>query len=94
LGGYDTALKLAKQAARIPESDEVKIVVYPQPKGFVQSFIQLNSPENSDKEAVGQTLVRILQDVQPVARQLDAAGVKTKGRDQDDVLRMSVPSTQ
>jgi protease-4 len=94
LGGYDTALKLAKKAAGIADSDEVKIVGYPQPKSFVQSWIQRSGPDNSDKEAVGQTLVRILQDVQPVARQMDAAGIRAKGRDQDDVLRMSVPSTQ
>jgi hypothetical protein len=33
--------------------------------------------------------------VQPVARQLDAVGMKAKNEDQDDVLRMkAVPSTQ
>lgn len=34
LGGYDTALKLAKQAANIPEKDDVKIVLYPRPQEF------------------------------------------------------------
>ncbi len=86
LGGYDTALKLAKKAAGIPESDEVKIVVYPRPKTFLQTLLQHGGPENSDKEAVAQTLGRILQDVQPVARQLDAIGVNRKS--QEDVLRM------
>jgi protease-4 len=86
LGGYDTALKLAKKAAGIPESDDVKIVVYPRPKTFFQAVIQRQTPDGSDKEAVGQTLARILQVVQPVVRQLDAAGINR--RDQDDVLRM------
>jgi hypothetical protein len=45
-------------------------------------------PRNSDKEAVGQTLVRILQDVQPVARELKASGITRSGKDQDDVLSM------
>jgi protease-4 len=95
LGGYDTALKLAKKAAGIPEGDEVKIVVYPQPKTFYQSVIERRSPESSDREAVGQTLAKILQVVQPVARQLDAVGIKSKDEDQDDVLRMNaVPSSQ
>ncbi|MGA2965237.1 MAG: signal peptide peptidase SppA [Terriglobales bacterium] len=95
LGGYDTALKLAKKAAGIPEGDEVKIVVYPQPKTFYQSVIERRSPESSDREAVGQTLARILEVVQPVARQLDAVGIKSKDEDQDDVLRMNaVPSSQ
>jgi len=95
LGGYDTALKLAKKAAGVPEGDDVKIVVYPRPKTFLQSVIERQGADNSDKEAVGQTLARILEVVQPVARQLDAAGIKAKGADQDDVLRMSaVPSSE
>jgi len=36
LGGYDTALKLAKKAAGVPEGDDVKIVVFPKPKTFFQ----------------------------------------------------------
>jgi protease-4 len=88
LGGYDTALKLAKKAAGVPESDDVKIVVYPRPKTFLESLIERRGADNSDKEAVGQVLARILQVVQPVARQLDAAGIKAKDKDQDDVLRM------
>jgi len=88
LGGYDTALKLAKKAANIPESDEVKIVVYPRAKTLVESLMQRHGAENSDKEAVGQTLVRILQDVQPVARELKASGITRSGKDQDDVLSM------
>jgi protease IV len=86
LGGYDTALKLVKKAVGIPDGDEVKLVVYPRPKTFFQAVIARQTPDNSDKEAVGQTLARILQVVQPVARQLDAAGINR--RDQDDVLRM------
>jgi protease-4 len=88
LGGYDTALKLAKKAAGVPEGDDVKIVVYPRPKTFIESVVERRGPDNSDKEAVGQTLARILQVVQPVARQLDAVGIKGKDADQDDVLRM------
>ncbi len=89
LGGYDTALKLAKKAIGVPEGDDVKIVVYPREKSFFQSLIDRRGPDNSDKEAVGQTLARILQAVQPVARQLDALGIKTKkDAEQDDVLRM------
>ena len=88
LGGYDTALNLAKKAARIPESDDVKIVVYPRPKSLWQSMIERSTPDNSDKEGVGQTVAKILEIVQPVARQLNATGITGKGRDQDDVLRM------
>jgi protease IV len=88
LGGYDTALKLAKKAAGVPESDDVKIVVYPRPKTLLQSLMERRGAENSDKEAVSQTLARILELVQPVARELNAAGIRRNEQDQDDVLRM------
>ena len=86
LGGYDVALKLAKKAAGIPESDEVKVVVYPRPKTLLEALVQRRGADNSDKEAVAQTLAHILQDVQPVARELNAVGITRK--DQDDVLKM------
>ena len=88
LGGYDTALKLAKKAAGIPESDEVKVVVYPRPKTLFEALVQRRGADNSDKEAVAQTLARILQDVQPVARELNAVGITRKEKDQDAVLKM------
>ena len=94
LGGYDTALTLAKRAAGIPESDEVKIVVYPKPKSFWETFVQRQTPDNSDKEALGQTLARILSDVQPVVRQLKGVGITREGEDQDYVLRMPEVSSQ
>jgi len=94
LGGYETALRLAKKAVGVSDGEEVKIVVFPQPKSFIESLMQRGGPENSDKEAVGQALARILEVVQPVARELDAAGVKNNDKDQDDVLRMAVPSTR
>ncbi len=90
LGGYDTALKLAKQAAKVPEADDVRIVVFPRAKTLLESILDRRGPDNSDKEAIGQTLTKVLQVVQPVARQLDAAGIKSKknNEDQDEVLRM------
>ncbi len=90
LGGYDTALKLAKKAAGVAEGEEVKIVVYPRPKTFFESVLARRGADNSDREVVGQTLARILQAVQPVARELDAVGIKAKDTDQDEVLRMNM----
>ena len=87
LGGYDTALNLAKKAAGIADGEDVKIVEYPRPKTLLQSLLHRAGADNSDKEAVGQTLVRVLEVVQPVARKLDAAGINRKD-DQDEVLRM------
>lgn len=95
LGGYDTALKMAKKVAGIAESDEVKIVVFPRPKTLVESVVSSGGADNSDKEGVRETLSRILKVVQPVARQLNAVGIKSKDEDQDDVLRMrAVPGNR
>jgi protease-4 len=89
LGGFDTALKLAKKAANIPESDEVKIVVYPQEKTIWQTLLQRNEADNSDKEAAAQTLARVMQEIQPIAKELKAMGISTKKeKDQKDVLKM------
>ena len=88
LGGYDTALRLAKKAAGIPENEEVKIEVYPKPKSFFETFIQRQGPDNSDKEAMSQTFARIVEKVQPAARELNALGITGQHHDQDDVLRM------
>ena len=88
LGGYDTALNLARKAANIADGEDVRIIVYPRPKTLLQSLLQRQGPDNSDREAVAQTLARILEIVQPMARQLDAAGIKSKNEDQENVLRM------
>src|ERR1700692_2887010 len=92
LGGYDVALRLAKKAIGVSEGEEVKIVVYPRPKSLIESVMERRGPDNSDKEALGQTLARILEVVQPVARELNAIGIKSQNKDrekdQDDVLRM------
>jgi protease-4 len=88
LGGYDTALKLAKKAAKIPEGDDVKIVVYPRPKTLLQTLMERRGAENSDREALGQTLAKILEVVQPVARELNAVAIRRNEQDQEDVLRM------
>ena len=93
LGGYDTALRLAKKAIGVSDGEEVKIVVFPKPKSLIESVIERRGPDNSDKEAVGQTLAKILEIVQPVARQLNAVGIKNgiknEDKNQDDVLTVT-----
>ncbi len=88
LGGYDTALRLVKKAIGVADSEDVNILVFPRPKTWLETLIQRNPADNSDKEGAAQALARILQDVQPVARELKAVGVTSKDRDQDDVLQM------
>jgi len=93
LGGYDTALKLAKDSAGIPEREEVKIVVFPQRKSWLQSILQREGPENSDKEGVAGAGVQLLKLLQPLARELNEVGILPHGSDNQgqDALRMRVP---
>jgi protease-4 len=88
LGGFDTALTLAKKTAHIPEKEEVKIVIFPRKKTLWESIIEREGADNSDKEAVGLAAIEnMLRIVQPFARQIHALGLDGKGQG-DDVLRM------
>jgi protease IV len=92
LGGYDSALKLAKKAAGIPEEEEVKIVVFPRKKSLLQAILQREGPDNSDKAGVGQAMVEVLESIQPLARQLKVTGILGEGNGErgEDILRMRV----
>jgi protease-4 len=89
LGGFDTALNLAKKSANIAEREEVKVVVFPHKKTLLESLLQREGPDNSEKEATGAAAVmnQMLQVVQPIAREMHALGVDAK-EPGDDVLLM------
>jgi protease-4 len=89
LGGFDKALQLAKKAANIPDTDEVKIVVFPHKKTFWQTLLE-RAAGNSGYETSNQTraaLNDMIRVVQPVARQMHALGLEGN-EPGDDVLRM------
>ena len=66
LGGFDVAIRLAKEAAKIPASDDVKIVVYPRKKTFLESVTQ-QTPDNSEGEAwAADAGTAIRDDLRPV----------------------------
>jgi protease-4 len=89
LGGFDTALNLAKKSANIAEREEVKIVVFPHKKTLIESILQREGPDNSEKDAAGAAAVmsQMLRVVQPVAREMHALGVDAN-EPGDDVLLM------
>jgi protease IV len=88
LGGFDTALNLAKKTANISEKEDVKIVVFPRPKTLFESLMQRGGVDNSDKESAGlAAMSEVLKVVQPVAREVHALGVDRKDEG-DGVLRM------
>jgi protease-4 len=70
LGGLSTALRLAKKAGGIPDTEDVKIQVFPRPKSPVEQVLA-GPRENSEPATV---VVRALEAARPVVRQLDAIG--------------------
>jgi protease-4 len=87
LGGFDTALRLVKQAINVPENDEVKLVVFPRRKKPLEALLARYRADNSEKEAVAQALTGVLQTVQPIARKMQALGLMKQDLG-DDVLSM------
>jgi protease-4 len=80
LGGFPEALKLAKQAAHIPASEDVSVQLFPRKKSVLQVFLDAlagETPESSEQGAEAATVIRALRVLQPVARQLRAVTGKT-----------------
>ena len=82
LGGFDQAIKLAKKAANIPETEEVNIKRFPKEKSFVEALLS-RKPDNSERET-SDALVQTLRVIQPVASQIKMA----LPAGNNDVLRM------
>jgi protease IV len=76
LGGYDVALRLAKEAAKIPAAEKFKLAVYPREKGAVERiYDRLVNPDH-DSDAAPPAAVQMLADT--MLRWL--AGVETAMR--------------
>ncbi len=80
LGGFPAALTLARKAARIPDTEEVRIEVFPRKKTTFEAFMDLLSGrqrESSESSASTAALMRTLELIQPFARQMrSAAGAR------------------
>ncbi len=76
LGGFSTALVLAKQAAQIPADQDVTLKLYPRPETTRELVARLLGHGNSDDEAGTATFGGFAQSVQALratARQLELA---------------------
>jgi protease-4 len=71
LGGYATALKLAKAAAKIPAGEKVKVAVFPKEKSPFETLAGRLSGEE-DEESGLTALVRLLEPLRPMLRQIEA----------------------
>jgi protease IV len=68
LGGFPVALNLAKKAAGIAENERFRLRVFPAKKNILNQLLE--EPTNSEREGMETLLIRTLQVIQPVARQL------------------------
>lgn len=78
LGGLDTAVRLAKKAARIAESEPVRLEIYPKPKTFFQSLVARleRRPETETAGEPGaELLAATVRALQPYVRALRALGL-------------------
>ncbi|HWC76748.1 MAG TPA: signal peptide peptidase SppA [Blastocatellia bacterium] len=67
LGGFPVAVKLAREAAGMSESEAIRIQVYPAKKSTFDVLLG-ETPDNSERVEVADSLVKALRVIQPVAR--------------------------
>lgn len=89
LGGLETALKLAKQEAKLGIDEAVNIVVFPRPKSLWDKLLRANDADNSGQEGIGELIGTFINTVQPVVSHLTEIGVLGSEIRQKDVLRMT-----
>ncbi len=71
LGGYATALKLAKAAAKIPAGEKVKVAVFPRERNPFESLAARMSGEEEDESSFT-AFVKLLEPLRPALRQIEA----------------------
>ena len=74
LGGFDVALKLAKEAAKIPADDDVNLVVFPRKRSFFEALSQ-RTPDNSEGEAWAHVAVELADQLRPALALLQELGI-------------------
>jgi protease IV len=77
LGGFSTALALAREAAGLPVDARVKLVPYPAPRTFLERF-RSRGRENSERTALVAVYREIIGWLQPALRVLRQLGVGDK----------------
>jgi protease-4 len=82
LGGFETAVRLAKKAANIPASETVDLEVYPRPKTFFETVRARMSGRNDpdDPDASDTATAAAIRAIRPIARRLHALGLDGANR--------------
>jgi protease-4 len=82
LGGFPTALRLVRQAAKIPDKAPVRLKVYPEKKTLFKLVSELKQAAAADENAAA--FARTLEDLQPVVKTMESLGLSSRS----EVLRM------
>jgi protease-4 len=76
LGGFDVALALAKEAAKIPAGDDVHVVLFPRKKSLLESISQ-QRPDNSEGEAWTRAGIELVRELRPALVLMRELGLTT-----------------
>ena len=76
LGGFDVALDLAKQAAKIPDGDDVNVVLFPRKKTLLEAISQ-QRPDSSEGEAWARVGIEVFRELRPALVLLRELGLTT-----------------
>jgi len=88
LGGFPVALRLVREAAKLPADAKIKLKLFPRPQSPLERLLG-EGPDNSQK-AGDETIARALEIIQPLARAARDLGLTTD----TDVLRMPDPGVE
>jgi protease-4 len=88
LGGFPVALRLVREAAKLPADAKIKLKLFPPKKSAIERFLAAG-PDNSQK-AGDETIARALEIIQPLAHAARDLGLTTDS----DVLRMPDPGVE
>ncbi|HVM61489.1 MAG TPA: signal peptide peptidase SppA [Verrucomicrobiae bacterium] len=82
LGGFPVALKLVREAAKLPLDAKIKLKLFPRPQSPIERLLGRGS--DSSESAGDETLARTLELIQPFARAARQLGLAAES----DMLRM------
>jgi protease-4 len=88
LGGFPVALRLVREAAKLPADAKIKLKLFPPKKSVIEKLLA-EGPDNSQKPG-DETIARALEIIQPLAHAARDLGLTTDS----DVLRMPDPGAE
>jgi protease-4 len=88
LGGFPVALRLVREAAKLPADAKIKLKLFPPQESVLEKL--LNEGPDSSQKAGDETIARALEIIQPLAHAARDLGLTTDS----DVLRMPDPGVE